>query len=596
MACMLYRHPGTPCVACPAGKFSITTSMCEHCPSPGSYADPGSDSIDDCLACPPGRADSDGDPATPCTICMPGTFSGATGLVGACSFCPSGSISSGGALSIEACKPTVEGSWAACEPCASERESTVSDDPTGSSIAPEMPFCLDTVTVKIQIATWGEEIVWHIDDHSERYTNGNNGEYLVHELAVPYDEDLHTFTFVDTFGDGWHGGWWQLLNSCGGTVGGGPVDGQVLGSGGAFTFSGSSLCCACNDDPDGILSSRGTSCTFWLATINSDCDAITDSLGRGDMRAREVCPVSCGDCSAEALNTTQRVCGQCPTGYSYDSDTNLFLDFDECSINQGGCDPLMGFYSPEGMWIVEPCTNVQASFSCNSCPDGFELVNNVCRLPLLPSADVNATSRPEFRDTATVIPRVMISVVASVATAESEKHLISAVRNFIATALEADASDFAVEKFSGEQSVEGEMQLGISFVKENAKSLLLSLIEQLADPTSLLLTSGSATPVVLDASPTIDFVCPTGKVRLNGESMCRKCASPAYADPETNACLKCPQFQILTDIGDACECQEGYYNTEVVRPACYLNDFIKSDPNQGANVACTPSMRRDGMS
>ena len=47
----------------------------------------------------------------------------------------------------------------------------------------------------------------------------------------------HTFEFIDTHADGWHGGWWQLNDGCGVMIGGGPTDGQVNGTGGSYAFN-----------------------------------------------------------------------------------------------------------------------------------------------------------------------------------------------------------------------------------------------------------------------------------------------------------------------------------------------------------------------
>ena len=55
----------------------------------------------------------------------------------------------------------------------------------------------------------------------------------------------HTINYIDSFGDGWHGGYWEILPgvvdaltaSQVSAVAGGPTDGLVEGSGGSTTFT-----------------------------------------------------------------------------------------------------------------------------------------------------------------------------------------------------------------------------------------------------------------------------------------------------------------------------------------------------------------------
>eukprot|EP01051_Picozoa_sp_SAG22_P034517 SAG22_NODE_15713_length_342_cov_1.082305_1_plen_113_part_11 len=79
---------------------------------------------------------------------------------------------------------------------------------------------------------------------------GHNGATHTHSVALNDPTGPHTFAFVDAYGDGWHGGWWQLDDGCGQLLGGGPADGLVSGAGGTFNFSGTNAtgetaCYAC---------------------------------------------------------------------------------------------------------------------------------------------------------------------------------------------------------------------------------------------------------------------------------------------------------------------------------------------------------------
>ena len=228
-SCVFYTDPGTPCRNCPSGTFSstsATTRICESCPpGVGSYSFPGSDAASDCLVCQPGWVDSDNNPGTPCIPCPPRTYANVTGLLGSCNSCPPGSISSIGSRSIQDCAPTVVANWAPCEPCASipQEAANEADAFSGSDKA----FCKNEVIIKISIKAYGEEMMWQIDDGEEMwYTAASNGEVEFTTVELRADQGEFTFKFADSWGDGWHGGYWQIVNACGGTIAGGPSDGE----------------------------------------------------------------------------------------------------------------------------------------------------------------------------------------------------------------------------------------------------------------------------------------------------------------------------------------------------------------------------------
>jgi hypothetical protein len=89
--------PGTPCVACAAGRFTDATGTAGTCPGhlprghlhvprcvAGTYSVLGSTSASDCKKCHAGQVDLDALSSTPCTHCVGGTYSalhGATACV-----------------------------------------------------------------------------------------------------------------------------------------------------------------------------------------------------------------------------------------------------------------------------------------------------------------------------------------------------------------------------------------------------------------------------------------------------------------------------------------------------------------------------------
>eukprot|EP01051_Picozoa_sp_SAG22_P025893 SAG22_NODE_7895_length_699_cov_1.540000_1_plen_209_part_10 len=117
--------------------------------------------------------------------------------------------------------------------------------PAGSIPQPAPCFAEVNITISIVEDGYGGQIYWNLDGGAyQAYTGGadltgHNGWEYSH--IMPLDgspESPHTFAFVDTHGDGWHGGWWQVADGCGRLLGGGPVDGQVNSTGGEFEFTG----------------------------------------------------------------------------------------------------------------------------------------------------------------------------------------------------------------------------------------------------------------------------------------------------------------------------------------------------------------------
>jgi hypothetical protein len=101
------------------------------------------------------------------------------------------------------------------------------------------------VTVTIVAGNmYTDEISWSIDDGDsipdQPYADGSTNTVT---LTLP--EGRHTLYYIDSFGDGWGEGYWQIEDTPGGTVlAGGPTDGVVEGYGGEADF-----CVTCCDAP-----------------------------------------------------------------------------------------------------------------------------------------------------------------------------------------------------------------------------------------------------------------------------------------------------------------------------------------------------------
>jgi hypothetical protein len=77
------------------------------------------------------------------------------------------------------------------------------------------------LSVFLQLRTWTEEISWNFDgQQATSYSSSDTHATDAAVVQLSHTEN-HTFYFVDSWGDGWHGGYWELINHCGVTIGGG---------------------------------------------------------------------------------------------------------------------------------------------------------------------------------------------------------------------------------------------------------------------------------------------------------------------------------------------------------------------------------------
>ena len=90
------------------------------------------------------------------------------------------------------------------------------------------------VVVHIHTAIWATEIKWNIDGGAMFGPYANNEDKYV---DLKLSEGQHTMSYMDVFGDGWHGGWWEVQDACGQVIAGGKDgEGLVTGSGGEDRF------------------------------------------------------------------------------------------------------------------------------------------------------------------------------------------------------------------------------------------------------------------------------------------------------------------------------------------------------------------------
>ena len=130
--------------------------------------------------------------------------------------------------------------------------------------------------------------------------------------------------------------------------------------------------CQCNDNWQGENceeSSLITQCPVNTYAIQFDplvCSVCPDgsvsepgSVSEHDCTPRmEVEWQDCEPCKTFGPAEGKDACERCPKGYELGTNGSKYVDFDECTVNNGGCDPL----------AVPICTNLEGSYQCGSCP------------------------------------------------------------------------------------------------------------------------------------------------------------------------------------------------------------------------------------
>lgn len=232
--------------------------------------------------------------------------------------------------------------------------------------------CVPTATVSITVVSWGSEIGWDINGGGVGVSPGTFGNYgSVDDVEVSVATDgVHTFSFEDSFGDGWHGGYWEVKNACGQTIAGGPQMGQVQGYGGEATFHGADLCCL----------SVGAQCTAaqcdgCLWTPSGECYTPANPLMSGGEAVQMTSEDECTSyqdmvwCQGVEM-TGGSTCSPCPLGtYQHMSGQSTCLVCGAGTYTEG-----------VGALSVDEClpcpvgyfdSDFDASTPCDPCPNGY---------------------------------------------------------------------------------------------------------------------------------------------------------------------------------------------------------------------------------
>ena len=92
------------------------------------------------------------------------------------------------------------------------------------------------VEIDITAVLFANEITWDIDGDARFGVNPAFSDNSVTSEMMTLPAGEHTIHYFDSYGDGWHGGYWEIKDCLGATIAGGSATGQVTNDGGESVF------------------------------------------------------------------------------------------------------------------------------------------------------------------------------------------------------------------------------------------------------------------------------------------------------------------------------------------------------------------------
>lgn len=273
---------------------------------------------------------------------------------------------------------------------------------------------------------------------------------------------------------------------------------------------------------------------------------------------------------------------------------------DVCNQQSAGNDGLTCSACPAGKepnvlhTVCHNCTGnaVSSLGRCEPCPSG-----TVAEPDHITCTDAN---QAKITDIAVVSDAVSSSNLLPKATLQLEvqdlnyvlgtgmHETVAAMERDIATALELEPDLVEVSNLrqaTPAPSLAGRRQLNeqgllafdLLVRGPSAVSAMASLLVQLQDPASALLSSPAAGDIDPAVAPVFTFVCPKGTVKPPGTTACARCSGDRITS-DSITCEKCPANQRPSDVGDTCICNDGYYDGSAGMLACYSDIGAQFSP------------------
>ena len=94
-----------------------------------------------------------------------------------------------------------------------------------------------SINVVITALTFANEITWDIDSGTTFGLNPAFADNSATSEVITLPAGDHIIHYFDSYGDGWHGGYWEITDCKGTTIAGGRTVGAVSGAGSETTFT-----------------------------------------------------------------------------------------------------------------------------------------------------------------------------------------------------------------------------------------------------------------------------------------------------------------------------------------------------------------------
>ena len=337
--------------------------------------------------------------------------------------------------------------------------------------------------------------------------------------------------------------------------------------------------------------------------------------GTGPAPNRSTC-FPCGSPHGENTETntysTFGVCQACARGFANTTEKTRCDDVDECAQDNGQCDRLA---TRNGM---ASCTNTQGSHECGLCLEEFEgsgdLALGGCRLPDIPAGNDRAPMEPTTQMTLGIAASVFLltydeedraQFVAnmtsdlSLALEVSSTHPLNLTRvqyprlcshtspalapvqvtedqiritnlGIARRALQQTGSPSSDDALAAQLFAQtGQATFDLTVLSLGGPAAMLRLQDQLADPESALMAGVTAGLLQPAESIDVEYRCPVGMRRGEGDRFCSTCPFPQYT-PDGESCTNCPAGRAPADfpLPSAwtlhehydCQCAPGFYD------------------------------------